>query len=65
MERNDDFRRGVPFFYVSDGIGSFNQRVASVDHRGYLSGLDKSAEGHQVVSIQFRNEEREFLPHVG
>ena len=34
LERNDDFRAGVPFFYVSDGTGGFSQRIASVDRRG-------------------------------
>jgi hypothetical protein len=62
LERDDDFRWGVPVFYVSNGTGGFSQRVASVDHRGYLSGLDKSAERHQVVSIHFCYEECEFLP---
>ena len=61
-EGNDDFRRGMTFFYVSDGSGGFSNRVASVDHRSYFSGFDKSAEGGQVVSIHFRNEECEFLP---
>ena len=34
LERNEDFRPGVPFFCVSDGTGRFSQRIASVDHRG-------------------------------
>ena len=51
--RDDDFRPGVPLFYISDGIGGFKQLVAFVDHRSYLSGLDKSAEGRQVVSLRF------------
>ena len=63
LERDDDFRRGMTFFYVSDGGGGFGQRVASVDHRGYFSGPDQSAEGRQVVSIHFRDEESEFLPN--
>ena len=61
VERYDNFRRGVPFFQVSYSIGGFGERVASVDRRGYLSGFDKSAERHQVVSIYFRDEECEFL----
>src|SRR5437868_5575560 len=50
LECDQHFRPGVPFFYVSDGLGGLRQRVASVDHRGYFSGLDQSAEGRQVVS---------------
>ena len=34
LERNEDFRPGVPFFCVSDGTGRFSQRIASVDRRG-------------------------------
>jgi hypothetical protein len=62
LERYDDFRRGVPFFYVIDGSSGFSQRVASVYHWGYFSLFDKSAKDRQVVSIHFRNEEREFVP---
>ena len=29
LERDDDFRLGMPFFYVSDGTGGFSQRIAS------------------------------------
>src|SRR5205823_2437278 len=61
LECDQHFRPGVPFFYVSDGLGGLRQRVASVDHRGYFSGLDQSAEGRQVVSIDIRNEEFELL----
>ena len=61
VECYDDFRRGVPLFQVSYGIGGFSEGVASVDHWGYLSSFDKSAEHHQVVFIHFRDEECEFL----
>jgi hypothetical protein len=33
LERNDDFRPGVSFFCVSEGIGGFIQRIASFDLR--------------------------------
>src|SRR6266568_6825518 len=62
LEGNDDFRPGVPFFCVSDGTSGFSQRIASVDRRGEFFGVDKPTKGGQVVSIYFRNEERELLP---
>ena len=62
LERNEDFRAGVPFFGVREGVGGFSQRIASVDLRREFSGLAELAKGRQVVSIHFRNEKCELLP---
>ena len=62
LDRNDHFPPGVSPFYVSDGVGSFSQWVASVDYRCHFSGLDQFAKDRQVVSGDIRDEEVELLP---
>ena len=62
LERDGHFRPCVTFFYISDGVGSSNQGVASVDYRSYFSRVDQFAKGGQVASIDIRNEEFELLP---
>src|SRR6185437_5165306 len=60
-EGDEDFRRGVPLFHVSDGVGGLRQGVSLVNHRDYFSGLNQLAQARQVVAIDIRNQESELL----
>ena len=51
LDRNDDLRPRMPLLCVSDGIGSFIERIAPVNHRSYFPGRNQFAKPGQIISI--------------
>ncbi len=48
------FPSSVPLLQISDSLGRFNQRIAPVDDRRHLLGLNELLQGNQVLFVRRR-----------